>query len=152
MTEQRRFITQRLHSPFTQASAVLALVLLFDFSGKLLQMAGTDIEPRYFWNVSASFLLFFSMLNSLLSLLAKSTDNYWGKSILSYLALAILGGVAAKIFSSLSINEAGTYRWLYIVLTAGYLVFLSIIRMVRKIIEYAQHEDWQEPRPHNHGQ
>lgn len=115
-------------------------------------MAGTDIEPRYFWNVSASFLLFFSMLNSLLSLLAKSTDNYWGKSILSYLALAILGGVAAKIFSSLSINEAGTYRWLYIVLTAGYLVFLSIIRMVRKIIEYAQHEDWQEPRPHNHGQ
>jgi len=152
MTGQRRLITQRLHSPFTQASVVLALILLFAFGGKLLQMAGTDIEPRYFWNVSASFLLFFSLLNSLLSLLAKNTDNYWGKSILSYIALAILGGLAAKIFSSLSINQAGTYRWLYIVLTIGYLVFLSIIGLVRKIIEYAQQEEWKEPRSHNHEQ
>jgi FtsH-binding integral membrane protein len=149
MSEPRRSIIVKLQSPFLQALIVLALMLLFDLSGKFLQMAGMDIGPRYPWNVSASFLLFFALLNSLLSLLAKSTDHYWGKSILSYIALAALGGVAAKMFSSLNINEAGSYRWLYIVLTIGYLVFLSIIGLVRKIVEFAQKEEWEKPRQRN---
>ena len=149
MTEKRRSLTSKLHSPFLQASIVFVLMLLFDLVGKALQVAGTDLEPRYPWNVSASFLLFFALLNSLLSLLSKHADHYWGKSILSYITLAVLGGMAAKLFSSIGINEAGTYRWLYIVLSIGYMVFLCIIGMVRKIIEFAQKEEWNEPRQPN---
>lgn len=114
-----------------------------------MQMAGLSIQQRYAWTVSASFLLFFALFNSLMSLMEKNTDYYWGKSILSFIALAVLGGLPAKWFSGLHINDAGSYRWLYIVLSVGYLVFLSVIGMVRRIIEFAQSEEWDAPRPRN---
>ena len=43
-------------------------------------------------------------------------------------------------------SEAGSYRWIYIVVAIGYLVFLSLMAMLRKIVEFAQREEWNHPR------
>lgn len=73
-------------------------------------------------------------------------DRYWTRSILGYIALAGIGALLAWGFSSLSINDAGSYRWIYIVLTFGYLFFLSMIGFMRKIVDFAQREEWNQPR------
>ncbi len=52
----------------------------------------------------------------------------------------------AYLFSSLSLNEAGSYRWIFTVLSFGYLVFLSILGFVKRIVEFAEKEDWQRPK------
>jgi hypothetical protein len=136
----------RIQNPVFQASLVLSAILLVDVSAKFLQSAGIGIEQRFPWTVTASFILFFAVFNSVISLLSNNLDSYWTRSILSYVGLAGLAGLAAYLFSSLGINEAGSYRWLYIVLTFGYLLFMSIIGLMRKIVEFAQREEWNQPR------
>jgi len=139
-------ILKKLQNPILQAALVFALILVFDISSMLLQSLGVEIEQRFPWTVSASFILFFAIFNSLTSILSKDLENYWGRSIMSYMALAALAGLAAYLLSSLSINEAGPYRWLYIVLTFGYLTFLSIIGFIKRIVEFAQKEEWNDPK------
>lgn len=38
-------------------------------------------------------------------------------------------------------DEAGSFRWLYIVFALTYLVFISIVNMMRKIMEIAKKQD-----------
>ncbi|MEO0779409.1 MAG: hypothetical protein AAF146_22810, partial [Bacteroidota bacterium] len=90
--------------------------------------------------------LFFALINSLSSLSAEDLNKYWGRSMLAFAALAVASGLTAYGLSSLSINEAGSYRWIFIVLTFGYLVFLSIIGLMKNIVEFAEREDWQSPK------
>ena len=72
--------------------------------------------------------------------------KYWGRSIYCYMGLAAVSGLFAYLTSSLSINEAGSYKWIFFVLTIGYLVFLSIMSLMRKVVEFAQKEEWHHPR------
>ena len=143
---QSTFLLERLKNPVLQASIVFALVLLFDIGSFFLSSAGVEIEQRFPWTVTATFILFFAMFNAILSLMTDNMDRYWTRSILSYIALALLTGLIAWAFSSLTINEAGSYRWIYIVLTIGYLLFLSIVALMRKIVEFAEREEWNQPR------
>lgn len=136
----------KMQNPILQASVVMGAILVVDILAKFLQSAGMDIEQRFPWTVTASFILFFAVGNSMFSLLSKNMDSYWTRSILSYVGLAGFSGLVAYLFSSLGINEAGSYRWLYIVLTFGYLLFLAIIGLMKKIVEFAQREEWNQPR------
>lgn len=104
------------------------------------------VPQRFPWMTAAAFLLFFAMFNSIYALTSKNMMKYWGASIYSYLGLAFVSGLTAYLFSSLSIFEAGSFRWIYIVLTIGYLVFLSIISFMRRIVDFAMKEEWNHPR------
>ncbi|MEZ4956533.1 MAG: hypothetical protein R2825_23450 [Saprospiraceae bacterium] len=108
--------------------------------------AGVEVEQRLPWTLAGTFILFFAIFNSLISLMTDNMDRYWTRSILSYVALAGAVALLAWGFSSLTINEAGSYKWIYIVLTFGYLLFLSMIGFMRKIVEFAQREEWNQPR------
>ncbi len=137
---------EKIKSPVLQASIVLALILVFNLGAFFFAASGMEIEKRFPWTISATFILFFSMFNSIISLTSENMDKYWTRSILSYVALAGLAALLAWGFSSLTINEAGSYRWIYIVLTFGYLLFLSMVGFMRKIVEFAQREEWNQPR------
>lgn len=136
----------KLQNPVLQAVVVLAAVFVVNIGTIFARTAGMEIEQRFPWTIAAAFVLFFSVGNALISILASDTEKYWSRSILSFVGLAVLAGLMAYLFSSLSINEAGSYRWIYIVLTIGYLVFLSIIGFMKKIVEFAQREEWNQPR------
>jgi hypothetical protein len=137
---------KKVQNPVVQAAVVFAAIIVVDICTKFCQAAGMNIEQRFPWTVTASFILFFAATNSVMSLLAKNAENYWSRSILSYIVLAVLAGLVAYLFSSLGINEAGSYKWIYIVLTTGYLVFISIIGLMKAIVEFAQREEWNQPR------
>jgi drug/metabolite transporter (DMT)-like permease len=123
-------------SPFKQVAAVFACLLVFMLMGKV-----TSDDPRFPWIVVCAMLLFFTVLNSLLSIPVEEPQHYWWKSIVSYVFLAVVGGFVAYGVSGLTINEAGSSSWLYIVFSVGYLVFISIINLIKFIIFLAQRQE-----------
>lgn len=125
---------------------MLLLILFFNIIVYMFSSVGMEVEQRFPWTIAATFILFFAIFNALISLMTDNMDRYWTRSILSYVALAGLGGLLAWGFSSMTINEAGSYKWIYIVLTFGYLLFLSMIGFMRKIVDFAQKEEWNHPR------
>lgn len=136
----------KFQNPVVQAAIVLGAVLIFNIGALFARAVGMEVEQRFPWTIAASFMLFFAAGNSIMSLQSKNVDQYWTRSILSFVGLAAAAGLAAYLFSSLGMNEAGSYKWIYIVLTIGYLVFLSMIGFMRKIVDFAQREEWNQPR------
>lgn len=143
----KKSIFERAIDPVVQAGMILGGVLVFNLMAKLLGAIGLmNVSERFPWMTAAAFLLFFAVFNSLYLLTAKSMMKYWGRSIYSFIGLAAASGLLAYLFSSLTISEAGSYRWIYIVVTLGYLVFMSIMISLRRIVEFAQKEEWNHPR------
>lgn len=150
MEETSNRIHTKLQNPLLQVAVILVLILLANAVAKMVQVFGFEVEQRLPWTISTTFILFFAVLNALMSLSSGNLEKYWGRSILAYLFLAGGAALMAWLFSSLSIDEAGPYRWIYIVLTFGYLFFLSLIGFIKKIVDYAQKEEWNNPKIRKH--
>ena len=145
----RTFLTTA-YSPFLQAGVILAVILLVMAGGKIMETTSlVEVDQRFPWLTSASFMLFFALFNSVFSLSADNLNKYWSQSIPSFAALAALSGLLAWLFSSITIFEAGSYWWIFIVVSFGYLVFLSLMGMARKIVEFAEREEWNAPKKRN---
>jgi hypothetical protein len=143
-------VLDRTNDPLVQAAIAFVLVVLFIGSAKLINLTGLmDVPQRFPWMTAASFLLLFAMGNSIFSLASENMLKYWGRSLYAYLGLAATSGLAAYFFSAMSIDEAGSYRWIYLVLTIGYLVFLGMMAFMRRIVEFAEREEWNQPRIHS---
>lgn len=144
------YLERNIHRPVVQAGIVLGAGLVIMFLGWMVmasKIVGQD--PLFAWSISSAFLLLFAILNSLMSLRADSFMKYWGASMYSFMALAFCSGTAAWLFSGIPIREAGSYRWIFIVVTFGFLVFLSIVNMMKKIVQFAEREEWSAPRLKN---
>ncbi len=115
----------------------------------IIDAGGGDITPRFAWLTAATFLLVFALFNALFSLSTNNMMRYWGRSVYSFMGLAVFSGGLAWLFSGLSIGEAGSYKWIFGVVTFGYLVFLSLMAILRNIVDFAQREEWNHPRIRN---
>ncbi|MTB50288.1 hypothetical protein [Lewinella sp. W8] len=147
MDESSTSIFERNVDPIHQALFTLGAVLVVDILGSGVAAATEDVETNLFpWLCAASFLLFFALFNAILSASAPNMLRYWQRSIYSFMGLALGSGLLAWAFSSLTISEAGSYRWIFIVVTVGYLVFLSMIAFLKKIVTFAQKEEWNKPK------
>ncbi len=137
---------QSLH-PLKQAGIVISLSIVVMIGGFIIKQTGIiDMGDRFAWLTAASFMLFFAVFNSVFSLMADDMNRYWGKSMLSFAGLALISGILAWLFSSIPIYNAGSYSWIFIVVGFGYLVFLSIMRMAKFIVEFAEKEEWNAPK------
>lgn len=47
----------------------------------------------------------------------------------------------AWLTSGIAIGQAGSYKFIYLVVSVGFLVFLSLINMVKKIVNFAEREE-----------
>jgi hypothetical protein len=143
-------IFERRVDPLIQAAVILGLVFVVDIFSVIV--AGTDtvgVSNRFPWLCAASFMLFFALFNAVLSASAPNTAKYWGRSIYCFVGLAVGAGLLAWAFSGLTIGEAGSYRWIYLVVTVGYLVFLGMIALIKNVVNFAQREEWNRPRLKN---
>ena len=140
-------IFERKIDPLYQAGGTLVAVFVSILLGSVVS-AGTDdfVTPKWPWLCAASFLLFFALFNAIMSATSDNLMKYWGRSIYAFLGLAVGSGLLAWGFSGLSIGQAGSYKWIYFVVTFGYLVFLSMIAFMKRIVEFAQKEEWNRPR------
>ncbi|WP_367390498.1 hypothetical protein [Lewinella sp. LCG006] len=147
MNNQSESIFSKTISPVYQAAMALGGVVVISLLAKLVGLTGiTEVPQSFPWMSAASFMLLFALFNSVLSVSSKDLMKYWGTSIYCFLGLAAAAAGVAYVLSSLSMSEAGSYRWIYIVVGIGYLVFLSLMAMLRKIVEFAQREEWNQPR------
>lgn len=140
-------IFSRAYTPWLQAAVVFAAMAVLTIFAKLLGMSGAlHVSDRFPWLTAAAFQLFFALFNSIISLTAKNLNNYWGQSIPAFGVLAVGMGALAWLISGIPINEAGSYRWIFIAVTFSYLVFLSLMGFMKKIVDFAQKEEWNHPR------
>ncbi len=137
----------KAYNPILQAAILFVSGFVVMFFSKILGWIGLfEASQKFPWMTAAAFVFCYAIFNSITSLSAKNLDNYWIKSLASFAGLVVASGLMAYLFSSLSLNEAGSYRWIFIVLTFGYLVFLSILGFMKRIVEFAEKEDWQAPK------
>ncbi|RMF23736.1 MAG: hypothetical protein D6765_12660 [Bacteroidetes bacterium] len=146
MTDLNSPLLTRAANPFFLGGVVLAGVVVVTLGGEVARSAGFTLEPLFPWLVTTSFLMFFAIFNAVICLMSKDLERYWSRSMLAYMGLALLSGGLAHLISGYSIGEAATYKWLFVVVTFGYLIFLTIITLMRKIVEFAQREEWTQPR------
>ncbi len=133
--------------PLYQAGGSLLGVFVFILLGSAIGASTEDfVSNRWPWLCAASFLLFFALFNAIMSATSKNLMKYWGRSIYSFLGLAVGAGLLAWAFSGLSIGQAGSYKWIFFVVTFGYLVFLSMVGFMKQIVEFAQKEEWNRPK------
>ncbi len=112
----------------------------------LVNLNFMENSPKFYWMCATAFLLLYSIFNSLISLTAPNSGKYWSRSIMMFALLAIIAGALAYLFSGISVYDAGSYSFIYFVITFGYLVFISIMGFVKKIVAFAQKEVWNQPR------
>jgi hypothetical protein len=129
-------------NPIYQGLLIFGIALSLALLEKLANVAGLmDSKPNSPWIVMTSFVLFFAIANSILSLRVPNLNKYWAISIITFIVLIAFSGIIAATISGMTYDEAGSFRWIFMVLSFGYLVFLSIVRFIRQIVEYAIGQD-----------
>lgn len=147
MDSGKKSFFEKGSSPVYQALLTFGGVVAVNIGGWLVRAAGImDITQRFPWMTAAAFMLCFALFNSVLSLSAQNRLRYWSLSIYSFMGLAAASGLLAWLISGLAIGEAGSYRWIFIVVTFGYLVFTGMMSFIRNIVELAEREEWNHPR------
>lgn len=140
-------VFERKMDPVRQAAIFLGAAVVFMLFTRLLDLTGWyERDPLFSWSIATAFLLLFAVFNSLMSLNADSFVRYWGRSVYSFIGLAFLNGIAAWLISGVPLRDAQSYRWIYVVVTFGFLVFLTMVNLIKKIVQFAEREEWNQPR------
>ena len=147
MSDSKPDFFSRIFIPYYQALIVASFLILIMLLLKLLNLMNfADIPGSVYWAICGAGLLFFAIFNSVISLQeSKDLNTYWYKSFASYTVLLLSSGLTAQLISGVSMDEAGSFSWIFFILTFAYLLFLSLMRFMRKIVDMAQKEDrnWQ---------
>jgi hypothetical protein len=142
MEKNRITFMDRVLNPVFQASVVLCISITAMIVFYALNSSGTMVVDKpVFWVIGGATTLFFALFNSVISLAATDMNAYWFRSTASYTVLMVASGCLAFLFSGVAMEEAGSFKFIYMVLTFGYLLFLSVMRFMRKIVQIAQVED-----------
>lgn len=124
---------------FLASFIVMFLRWLFEKMGIM------EVDALFPWTIATSFLLLFAIAVNISGL--RSEKNLtWTVSKFSFMALALLNGIAARIFSGIPLDEAGSFKFIYLVVAVGFLVFFTIITMMKSIVAFAEKEEWNNPQ------
>lgn len=121
--------------------------IILALGAKMLEWTNM-MEPsvKFPYMAGAASLFIFAMFGSLFIVKAKNVPKYLGRAIYSYLGLAATTILFSWLLTATSIGNVGTFKWIYMVLTIGFMIFLGIMVFVRKIVEFAEKEEWHHPR------
>jgi hypothetical protein len=136
-----------IKKPQTQVLFVYVLILFIMLCAFAIQKTTVGVvSSKFYWLTTTSMMLFYSVANSIGCLMSDKMNIYFRDSVYSFAALAIGAGYTAFLFSGLSIFEAGSYSWLFKVVFFVYLVFMSIVRFMKVVSDFAQKEEWNAPK------
>ena len=93
------------------------------------------------WILSGACLLFYAFFNAIILLKANNLVKYATRSLLGFVSVLLFSGGIAYAFSSIGLGNSGSIGWIYFIITFSYFLFVIIIYLMRKIIEYAQRQD-----------
>lgn len=132
---------KEIHPTYQAGVAIVLNVLAVFILNSTIDVSANPADGIILWEISFSILLGFMLFNSVFSIPYNNRMQYFRDSIFCFMAVAGVGGVLAHYLSGLSMDEAGHFRWLYIVFTFTYLIFISIVNLMRKIVDIAKRQD-----------
>ncbi|MDQ3142888.1 MAG: hypothetical protein M3Q56_11655 [Bacteroidota bacterium] len=122
--------------PFYQGLLCLGIctfILLFIWLLNLLGLMRKD--PNDIWLIATAILLFFIILNCVFGFSIKNILPYYRESIYTFIGLLILICLGGTFISGTSVFEAASYSWIITVFAIVYIVFMTILGLMRKIME-----------------
>jgi hypothetical protein len=139
-TRNNSIFHKQVH-PFKQL-VVCALLLVLLMGIIKLSFAQNSVSAKVvFWEIAFAILMGYALFNSIFSFSYEDKNKYFRDSVFTFIAIAAIGGGLAYLFSGLNVDEAGSFRWLYVVFGFSYLVFISIVNLMHKIIELVKKQD-----------
>ncbi len=139
--DEKSLILNKDISPIWQGAAVVICLLFFNLVAFIVGKLGINTGENVAWEISLTMMLFFALGNAIFFLNAKDKGKYWTQSVCTYAILAVISVYLAKLISGFGLNESGSIKWIYLVFTFGYLVFVAIIGLMRRIVEIAIKQD-----------
>ena len=132
--------------PLHQAALVAAMIVVFSLVDLVLPHSNNLFEINAgTWIVATAMMLCFIILNSIVALRIEPIIPYWSTSVMFYLGLLAFSYGWCFLLSGKHIDEVGSIRWLWFVLTLVYMVFFTIARdSFRSFssLETAKRMDW----------
>lgn len=129
-------------TPFRQAAYIFLISLLFmGFSSVFPMSPQVKSAQAMPWVIACAMILFFALANSIFALTAKESQKYWMYSIASYAMLFVGLCLTAWAVSGITMDDAGSIRWVLAVFTFGYLVLLSIVNLIKFFVFLAERSD-----------
>lgn len=141
MMTDRSIFEIEIH-PLVQAGCIIACIILFSLIGRGTELIGlTREDPIFPWIIAVTFLLFFAIGNSVMGIAYKNQGKYAYYSMIGFGFVALAGGTFAYFMSGVPLSEAKSIKWIYIVFSMGYVLFFTMIRAMRRIVQIAQKQD-----------
>ena len=132
---------ERMGNPIYQGIFAFISFFAFELFLLLLSAISPDFNRLNFWIMAGTILMLFALANALGILRAKKIGQYWSRSMYAYLGLLSLVTLTAWGFSGISVGNAASIQWIFVIITMCYVLFLIIVFLMKVIIEYAQRQD-----------
>jgi len=141
ITEQSKLITI-FSKPLYQFLLVIAMSIVFSLVDKVMPHHSAILELNSgTWIVATAMILCFIILNTIVALRIEPIIPYWTKSVIFYIVLLVFSYGWSYLLSGKDIDDAGSFRWLWLVLTLVYMIFFAIARSMKRIVDYANRQD-----------
>lgn len=128
--------------PLAQAFIIVFLGILLLFFNWLTVLTGL-IEPtkNFAWEVLAMGIFLYALFNNILSLSSENPTRYWTYSLIGFVLLFLLLGGLAYLITGVFILDLDIFKNILFVLSIGYLIIASIVRLMRFLMEWAKQQD-----------
>ncbi|MBK7811940.1 MAG: hypothetical protein IPI50_12035 [Saprospiraceae bacterium] len=108
-----------------------------------------SFEKMDIWTLTTAMLLFYIIFNIAFGMNQQHKLIYYRDSVYGYVFLVASGILVGKFISGISVFEAKTYSWIIFVFSLVFILFLSLVSLIRKIVEIALRQE-QKLRNENH--
>ncbi len=127
--------------PLRQFAMLGLTCLLTQLMALVVYSASSSDAGRMMWVISATALLMFAIFNAMLQLKSENSGRYLTRSLWAYLGMVALTVGLALGLSSGSQFSSQSMKAIYMVITLCYVIFLVIVFLMRRFIEYAKRQD-----------
>jgi len=128
--------------PLNQAALIVVMSIIFTLVDFVLPHHNELFEvDAGSWIVGTSMIFCFIIINTIVALRSEPIMPYWSKSVMIFIGLLVFTYVWCYMLTGKHIDEVGSFRWLWIVLTIVYLVFFIIARTMKRIVDIANEQD-----------
>jgi len=135
--------TRAIH-PAKQFVVFFGFFILYVLVVYVLQKTeAIDPNPTMYWEGSFTTLMIYIIFSSALSFSYPSKTKYFMSAIICFVVLMVTTGFLALYFSGqhIDVGGAGSFRWMFMMLTFSYLVLLTIVNSMFKILEFVKKQD-----------
>ncbi len=128
--------------PLNQAALIVSMIIVFTLVDYVLPHHYELFEINSgSWIVGTAMIFCFIIFNTIVALRSELILPYWSKSMMIFIGLLVFTYAWCYMLTSKHIDEVGSFRWLWIVLTMVYLVFFIIARTMKRIVDIANEQD-----------